>query len=244
MTTSTFDSLAAMRGLEAAGVNRNQAEAHAEQLRAAAGADLEQLANKDDLKRVETTLTAEMRIVKWAMARTSRNSPSPRAPLPALRATRTAACLKRPVDLWTRPLTRTGPSPCGAVWTARGRRWGAAHRPPTLSGLATTGPTGPMTISSNRREEEFASLTAGWNGGAAPGPPPARGLLSDIGSLPKPQSSRSPTVELSSTTSRLNTYATVRRGMPTSSAIRCWVQPRARRRRIFASRSAVRRRRA
>ena len=68
MTTSTFDSLAAMRALEAAGVNRNQAEAHAEQLRAAAGADLEQLANKDDLKRVETTLTAEMRIVKWAMA--------------------------------------------------------------------------------------------------------------------------------------------------------------------------------
>ena len=68
MTTSTFDSLAAMRALEAAGVDRNQAEAHAEQLRAAAGADLEQLANKDDLKRVETTLTAEMRIVKWAMA--------------------------------------------------------------------------------------------------------------------------------------------------------------------------------
>ena len=68
MTTSTFDSLAAMRALEAAGVARNQAEAHAEQLRAAAGADLEQLANKDDLARVETTLTAEIRIVKWAMA--------------------------------------------------------------------------------------------------------------------------------------------------------------------------------
>ena len=68
MTTSTFDSLAAMRALEAAGVDRNQAEAHAEQLRAAAGADLEQLANKDDLARVETTLTAELRIVKWAMA--------------------------------------------------------------------------------------------------------------------------------------------------------------------------------
>ena len=45
-----------------------RAEAHAEQLRAAAGADLEQLANKEDLARVETTLTAEMRIVKWAMA--------------------------------------------------------------------------------------------------------------------------------------------------------------------------------
>ena len=32
MTTSTFDSLAAMRALVAAGVDRNQAEAHAEQL--------------------------------------------------------------------------------------------------------------------------------------------------------------------------------------------------------------------
>ena len=79
MTTSTFDSLAAMRALEAAGVDRKHAEAHAEQLRAAAGADLEQLVTRADLnrvetaltadlKRVETTLTAEMRIVKWAMA--------------------------------------------------------------------------------------------------------------------------------------------------------------------------------
>ena len=56
-----------MRALEVAGIDRNQAHAHAEQLRAAAGADLEQLANKDDLARVETTLTAEIRIVKWAM---------------------------------------------------------------------------------------------------------------------------------------------------------------------------------
>ena len=68
MTTSTFDSLAAMRALEAVGIDRNQAEAHAEQLRAAAGADLEQLATKDDLKRIERTLTVEMRILKWAMA--------------------------------------------------------------------------------------------------------------------------------------------------------------------------------
>ena len=68
MTQSTFDSLAAMRALEAVGVDRNQAEAHAEQLRAAAGADLEHLANKHDLARVETTLTTETRIMKWAMA--------------------------------------------------------------------------------------------------------------------------------------------------------------------------------
>ena len=68
MTSSTFDSLAAMRALEVAGVDRNQAKAHAEQLRAGAGDDLEQLATKNDLQRVETTLTAEMRIVRWAMA--------------------------------------------------------------------------------------------------------------------------------------------------------------------------------
>ena len=68
MTTSTFDSLAAMRALEAVGVDRNQAEAHAEQLRAAAGAGLGQLANKEDLACVEATLTAQLRIVKRAMA--------------------------------------------------------------------------------------------------------------------------------------------------------------------------------
>ena len=42
MAGSTFDSLAAMRALEAAGVERKHAEAHAEQLRA--GAALEPLA--------------------------------------------------------------------------------------------------------------------------------------------------------------------------------------------------------
>ena len=68
MTNSTFDSIAAMRALEAVGVDRNQAEAHAEQLRAAAGAGLGQLANKEDLARVEATLTAQVRIVKRAMA--------------------------------------------------------------------------------------------------------------------------------------------------------------------------------
>ena len=39
-TASSFDTLAATRALEAAGIERKQAEAHAEQLRAAAGADL------------------------------------------------------------------------------------------------------------------------------------------------------------------------------------------------------------
>ena len=126
MTTSTFDSLAAMRGLEAAGVNRNQAEAHAEQLRAAAGADLEQLANKDDLKRVETTLTAEMRIVKWAMARTSRNSPSPRAPPPRAPRNSHGRLPEAPCGLVDASADADRPEPLrGRVdgpWTALGRR--------------------------------------------------------------------------------------------------------------------------
>ena len=46
MAASTFDSLAAMCALEAAGVERKHAEAHAEQLRAAAAGALEQPATK------------------------------------------------------------------------------------------------------------------------------------------------------------------------------------------------------
>ena len=49
MASSTFDPLAATRALEAAGVKREQAEVHAEQLRAAAGADTDQLATKTDI---------------------------------------------------------------------------------------------------------------------------------------------------------------------------------------------------
>ena len=64
MPSSTFDTLAATRALEAAGVQRAQAEAHAEQLRAAAGADLEQLATKADL----APIRSELSMLKWAMA--------------------------------------------------------------------------------------------------------------------------------------------------------------------------------
>ena len=64
MTASTFDTLAATRALEAAGVDRRQAEAHAEQLRAAAGADLDQLATKADL----AVIGAKLGIVQWVMA--------------------------------------------------------------------------------------------------------------------------------------------------------------------------------
>ena len=60
MVTSTFDTLAATRALEAAGVERKQAEAHAEQLRAAAGADLGRLATKADLP----VITAKLGIVQ------------------------------------------------------------------------------------------------------------------------------------------------------------------------------------
>ena len=63
MPASTFDTLAATRALEAAGVERAQAEAHAEQLRAAAGADLDQLATKADLTRIRD----QMAMFKWAM---------------------------------------------------------------------------------------------------------------------------------------------------------------------------------
>lgn len=49
MTSSTFDTLEATRALEAAGVDRKQAEAHAEQLRAAAGVDIDQLATRSDV---------------------------------------------------------------------------------------------------------------------------------------------------------------------------------------------------
>ena len=73
MAASTFDTLAATRALEAAGVERKQAEAHAEQLRAATGADLDQLATKADLEPLATKesiagLQGEFRIVKWVMA--------------------------------------------------------------------------------------------------------------------------------------------------------------------------------
>ena len=64
MATSTFDTLAAARALEAAGVDRKQAEAHAEQLRAAAGADLGQLASETDL----AVTSVKLGVVQWIMA--------------------------------------------------------------------------------------------------------------------------------------------------------------------------------
>ena len=55
-TASTFDALKAVRDLEAAGVERRQAEAHAEALRRAAGDDRADLATKADLSELRADL--------------------------------------------------------------------------------------------------------------------------------------------------------------------------------------------
>ena len=60
MSTATFDTLTTARDLEAAGIERRQAEAIAEGMRRAAGADREQLATKADLAALETRLRADL----------------------------------------------------------------------------------------------------------------------------------------------------------------------------------------
>lgn len=72
MAASTFDSLEASRKLKQAGIDDAHAEAIAEQLRTAAGADLEHLATKADLQQLATReqvagLAGEFRIMKWIM---------------------------------------------------------------------------------------------------------------------------------------------------------------------------------
>ena len=52
MSASTFDTLKAARELEAAGMDRPQAEAVAKTMRDAAGADLDRVATKADLYQV------------------------------------------------------------------------------------------------------------------------------------------------------------------------------------------------
>ena len=56
MTASAFNPLAAARALEAAGVERRQAEAHAEALRQVATADRDEFATKADLERLRADL--------------------------------------------------------------------------------------------------------------------------------------------------------------------------------------------
>ena len=60
MAANTFDALEAARALEAAGMDRQQAEATAEQLRFAAGADRDQLATKADLDQLRTATKADL----------------------------------------------------------------------------------------------------------------------------------------------------------------------------------------
>jgi len=68
MTTSTFDTLTAARELEAAGLDRRQAEAIAKTVRNGQG----ELATKADLDSTAAALradlvTLEVRLVKWAI---------------------------------------------------------------------------------------------------------------------------------------------------------------------------------
>ena len=79
MAASTFDALEASRKLKQAGINEEHAEAIADQLRSAAGADLDQLATKADLQQLAgkegighlseqlAGLAGEFRIMKWVM---------------------------------------------------------------------------------------------------------------------------------------------------------------------------------
>ena len=65
MNANTFDTLAAARDLEAAGVERRQAEAHAEALRVAVESTRGDLATKADLRAEIAQL--ETRLIKWGI---------------------------------------------------------------------------------------------------------------------------------------------------------------------------------
>ena len=60
MSASAFDTLATVRDLEAAGVERRQAEAHAEALRQAIGADRGELATKADVAGLRAAAKADI----------------------------------------------------------------------------------------------------------------------------------------------------------------------------------------
>ena len=60
MNTTTFDTLETMRALEAVGIEHRQAEALAEALRDAAGADRDTLATRGDLEALEGRITATL----------------------------------------------------------------------------------------------------------------------------------------------------------------------------------------
>ena len=60
MTASTFDALTAARDLEAAGIERRHAEAIAEGMREAAGADRTELATKGDIDALRRETKADL----------------------------------------------------------------------------------------------------------------------------------------------------------------------------------------
>ena len=60
MSIATFDTLTTARELEAAGVERRQAEAHAEALRRAVSADRDEFATKADLAGVRDEIRADL----------------------------------------------------------------------------------------------------------------------------------------------------------------------------------------
>ncbi len=68
MNAATFDTLSAARKLEAAGVERRQAEAHAEALREAVSADRDALATKADLDAKLAGLETRMYRALWIQA--------------------------------------------------------------------------------------------------------------------------------------------------------------------------------
>ena len=68
MASTTFDTLRAARDLEAAGVERKQAEAHAEALRQAATADRDELATGADLDNLASRLEAGIADLRAAVA--------------------------------------------------------------------------------------------------------------------------------------------------------------------------------
>ena len=65
MSTATFDTLTTARALEAAGVERRQAEAHAEALRRAVSADRDELATKADLAELRAATRADLYRALW-----------------------------------------------------------------------------------------------------------------------------------------------------------------------------------
>lgn len=67
MASTSFDTLAAARALEAAGVERKQAEAHADVLRQAITADRDDLATKTDLAELHDALRSELATIRWAI---------------------------------------------------------------------------------------------------------------------------------------------------------------------------------